>query len=114
MTNITTSPAISEYLDKRLESIAKIIGDDTSVKCDVELGRTSTHHNKGDVFKAEIHIVGGGKNLFAASEQVDLYSAIDAVRDEILQGLKADKSKKQSLGRKGGAEVKNIIKRLKE
>lgn len=111
-TNITLTPAISDYIEKRLDKIKRIIGEDPSLQCDVELGRTTEHHHKGDIFRAEIHIVGSGKNLYASSQKEDLYAAIDKVQDDILRELKTDKEKKISFIRRGGARVKAIVKGL--
>ncbi|MDE2041325.1 MAG: hypothetical protein KGI59_03035, partial [Patescibacteria group bacterium] len=53
--SITLSTAVREYLDKRLEKVRKlVIEHDGSLQCDVELARTTDHHRKGDIFKAEI------------------------------------------------------------
>ncbi|MEK7646473.1 MAG: ribosome-associated translation inhibitor RaiA [Patescibacteria group bacterium] len=111
-TALTMTDAISEYIAKRLEKVTKLIGEDPSVQCDVELARTTSHHNKGDIFKAEIHIVGAGKNLYASSEKEDLYTAIDDVQNEIVRELTTDKEKKQSMIRKGGARMKAMMKGL--
>src|SRR3990167_10028363 len=44
-TNIQMTPAISGYLDKRLSAFDKFISpNDQSVKCDVEIGKTTRHH----------------------------------------------------------------------
>ncbi len=111
-TNITLTPAITEYTNKRLEKISKIINDDVSAQCDVELAKTTAHHNKGDIFRAEVHIVGAGKNLYASSEKDDLYAAIDTVQDEILRELKVVKGKRISYIRRSGARVKDMVKGL--
>jgi ribosomal subunit interface protein len=108
-TNVTLTPQISEYVTKRLEKIETIVRDDPSVLCDVELARTTEHHQKGDIFKAEIHLVGAGRNCYSSSEKVDLFTAVDDVRDEILRELKAGKGKRISLVRRSGARVKNMI-----
>ena len=111
-TNISLTPSISEYTGKRFEKIAKLLKSDQSTQCDIELARTTEHHNKGDIFRAEIHIVGKGKNLYASSDQADLYVAIDMVRDEILRELKSKKEKRQSFIRRGGANLKAMVKGL--
>jgi len=111
-TAFAMTDAISDYVAKRLEKVTKLIGEDPSVQCDVELARTTSHHNKGDIFKAEIHIVGAGKNLYASSEKEDLYSAIDDVQNEIIRELTTDKEKKLSMVRKGGARMKSMMKGL--
>jgi ribosomal subunit interface protein len=97
-------------MSKRLDAITNFLKDDTTVKCDVELGRTTHHHNKGDIFRAEIHIVGKNKDLYASAEETDLYKAIDIVRDEMLREVRSGKEKKLSVLRRGGAKLKGIIK----
>lgn len=111
-TNITLTPAISEYTDKRLQKVAMFLDNDPTVQCDVELARTTEHHQKGDIFRAEIHVVAADKNAYASSEKKDLYTAIDSVRDEILYELRATKGKKVSLLRRSGAKVKGVLKGL--
>lgn len=106
------SPAVSDYVSKRLEAIEKFFINDTTAQVDVDLAKTTNHHRKGDVFRAEIHITAKDKNLFASAEEEDLYRAIDMVRDEMLQEIRSNKSKKISLVRRGGARVKNILKGL--
>src|SRR4051812_13383731 len=112
-TGITLTEAISDYTSKRMDAITDLLKDDTTVKCDVELGRTTQHHNKGDIFRAEIHIVGKGKDLYASSEEEDLYKAIDMVRDEMLREIKSSKEKQQSLIRRGGAKLKGLLRGIK-
>ncbi|MFA6405054.1 MAG: ribosome-associated translation inhibitor RaiA [Candidatus Paceibacterota bacterium] len=111
-TNVTLTSAISDYVEKRLKKISKLLNHDGSAQCDVELAKTTEHHQKGEIFKAEIHIVGIGKNIYASSDNIDLYSAIDSVRDEILRELKSNKEKRLSFVRRGGAQVKAMIKGL--
>jgi ribosomal subunit interface protein len=112
MTNIVLTGAISEYVNKRLKKVEGILSNDPSAQCDVELGKVSAHHQKGDIFRAEIHIVGAGKNAYATAEKNDLFAAIDAVRDEVLRELKAGKGKRISLIRRSGAKVKDMVKGL--
>jgi len=111
-TNIGLTPSISDYVGKRMESVQKFLASDPSAICDFEVGKTTEHHRQGDIFRAEAHIVAAKRNIYAESEQTDLYVAIDAVRDEVMRQLSADKTKKLSGARSGGAMVKNIIKGL--
>lgn len=110
--SIELTPAISEYVDKRMKKIEDFLGDDPAILCDVELSKTTGHHNKGDIFRAEIHIVGSGKNIYAAREESDLYAAIDLVRDEVLREAKSEHGRQISLARRGGARMKNMMKGL--
>jgi ribosomal subunit interface protein len=110
--NISLTDAISDYTSKRLESVKQFLASDPTVRCDVELGRTTNHHKNGDIFRAEIHITGKDKDFYASAEEVDLYKAIDMVRDEIQREVRSEKSRKISLLRRGGAKIKNLIKGL--
>lgn len=111
-TNVTLSAPISDYTEKRLRKISKLLKSDPSAQCDLELAKTTAHHQKGLIFKAEIHIVGAGKNAYATSEEEDLYSAIDNVRDQILRELTNKKAKSISFVRRSGARVKAMVKGL--
>ncbi len=109
-TTLSLTPAISDYIDKRFASLEKFFQGDTTVKCDIEIAKTTNHHKNGEIFKAEIHIVAKDKNLYASAEREDLYSAIDDVRDEVLGEVKSSSGKIRSLLRKGGAKIKSILK----
>lgn len=111
-TNITVTSDISNYADKRLDAVAKLFKNDSSAQMDIELARTTAHHKHGDVFKAEVHIVAKGEDLYASAEEDDIYKAIDAVRDEILREARSTRAKKISLVRRSGAMVKNLMKGL--
>ena len=76
----------------------------------MEIGRTTKHHNTGDIFKAEVNIVQpGNKQIYAVAEEIDLYTAIDVVRDEAERAIVAKKNKYKTLFRKGSAKVKDIL-----
>lgn len=111
-TNITLTDAIADYTSKRFEAIEKFLQNDPAAQVDIELGRTTTHHKNGDIFRAEIHITGKDKNLYASAEEEDLYRAIDMVRDEMLNEIRSLKAKKISVIRRGGARMKEVIKGL--
>ncbi len=113
-TDFSLTPAISEYLDKRISHLDKFINPslEESIMCYVEVGKTTEHHKTGDLFRAEITLHIGGKVFRATSEKEDLYSAIDEVSDEITQELKAFKGKRNSLIKRGGAKIKSLIKGL--
>lgn len=110
-TNLTLTPEIQDYLDKKMEAFDKIIDpNDTSVSCQVELARTTNHHKAGDIFRAEINLRKDGKQFRAVSEQTTIMEALDEVKDELLRELKSYKSKQETLVRRGGAAVKNMVK----
>ncbi len=111
-TGIELTSAISDYAEKKVISLEKYLESNTDVVAHVEVGKTTQHHKSGDVFRAEIHLQGGGLDLYAVSDQADLYAAIDLVRDEMIHSLTQNKGKKETLTRRGGRMVKDVLKGL--
>lgn len=104
------TPAIEEYINKKLSSLEKFLGGD-SVLCEVEIGKSTDHHKSGDIFRAEVNIVKSGRGQFyAVAEESDLYASIDVVRDEAERVIVSNKNKKETLFRRGASKFKNIIK----
>lgn len=111
--NMDITSDIRDYLYKKLEHVEKFLNPaDQSTMCDVELGKISNHHNKGDVFRTEINLHIAGKNLRAESEMDDLFASIDIAKDEIIREIQTNKDKKVSMMKRGGAKIKNMIKGL--
>ena len=110
-TNISLNEDIRSYLEKRLTSLGKLIDmDDPVVLIDVELGRTTKHHQSGDIFFAEINIHRRKEAFRAVSNREDLNSAIDDVHDEIAGELLSWKGRKKSFSRRGAQIAKAILK----
>ena len=113
-TNIELTPAISSYVEKKVSAVEKYFENTTDAVAQVEVGKSTQHHKSGDVFKAEVHITGGGLDHYAASEQADLYAAIDLVKDEIIQSVLHTKGRRQTLTRKGAQMVKFAMKGISD
>lgn len=113
-TNLVLTPAIEEYTAKKFGVLTKYIGsEDSSAGGQVEVGKTTRHHQNGDVFRAEINLHIKGKDFWTEATAGDLYAAIDQARDEIVRMVRAHKEKNKSLKRAGGRAVKKIIRRGK-
>lgn len=108
-TGIELTPAISDYVHKKLAALEKFVSNVDAV-AQVEVGRTTQHHKTGDVFKAEVHVRGAGLDLYAVSEHSDLYAAIDLVKDEITHNALQEKGKRESLTRRSARRVKDVMK----
>jgi len=112
-TGIELTPAIAGYVQKKISAIEKYLpAGAVDLVAQVEVGKSTQHHKSGEVFKAEVHLSGVGLDLYAVSEQTDLYAAIDLVKDDIVQNLLQLKGKHQTLSRKGAQLVKNMMKGL--
>ncbi len=81
-TGIDLTDAIKDAVLKELSSLDELTARwGESVSADVEVGRTTNHHHKGDVHRAEINLHLPGKTLRAEDVGEDLYAVIkEAVR----------------------------------
>ncbi|MEK7069837.1 MAG: ribosome-associated translation inhibitor RaiA [Patescibacteria group bacterium] len=111
-TNFELTPSIREYVEKRVNGLEKFIRvTDESVQAWVEIGKTTNHHNKGDIFRAEIQIriPHCGKGVRAEATHQTLNEAIDDAHDKMKLELEKVKDRKVSLMRKGARAIKNLI-----
>jgi ribosomal subunit interface protein len=63
-TNFDLTPAIEDYVSKKILSLQKYLDENDNVLCEVELGKTTGHHKTGDIFKAEVNIVESNKKQY--------------------------------------------------
>ncbi|MDQ5950413.1 MAG: putative sigma-54 modulation protein [Patescibacteria group bacterium] len=113
-TNIELTEAIRDYAEKKVDTLNKFIEKEKESLAEIEVGKTTNHHNKGEIFRAEINLTMGDKQFRAVSETTDLYSAIDEMRDQIVREVKNHKSKSRALFRKGHQKVKDIMKGFRD
>jgi putative sigma-54 modulation protein len=84
-TDIDLTAPLKAYIEDKiggLERFLKRIDADT-VKTQVEVGRDSKHHQKGDVYRAEVNIELPDGMLRAEVTDWDVRVAIDSVRDKL-------------------------------
>ncbi len=112
--DMVLTPAISGYLEKRIAHLDKFISPEhkQEVMCYAEIGKSTKHHKKGDVFAAELTVHVGGKSFRAKTEEYDLYAAIDRAVEEMTEELTSFKDKEVSFIRRHGARLKALLKGL--
>ena len=113
-TNISLTPAISEYVEIKVNSLEKFFQNTNAdeVLVNVEVARTTRHHKSGDIFRAEIQTKSSGQEYYASADKDDLYAAIDEVKDEIVRSVTSRRKKFISFVRRGGLRAKEIIKNV--
>lgn len=110
-TNIELTSAIEAYVEEKVRGAEKFAVShvDENPIAEVEIGKTTNHHQSGDVFRAEVNLRVRGKHFRATSEKSDLYAAIDDMRNELVRELNSHKEKDRTLVRRGAGMIKNIL-----
>jgi len=109
-TNLEITPSVHEYVSKKIEDLTHFFSDHLErATVFVEIGRTTQHHNKGDVFRAEITIKVGGEPIRTEAIAGEWHAAFDLAKEEINLKVAKFKNKKDTLYKKGVRALKNLM-----
>ena len=111
--DIELTDELKTYINKKLVSVEKLIDfKDPSVTGDIRLIRELGGQKKGKIFKVEMSFMTAGKKFGVNADGNSLYEAIDQAKDSVVRKISDYKDKKQSLIKRGGAQVKAFLKKF--
>lgn len=90
-TKIELTDALRAYAEEKIQSLEKFF--DNIQQANIDIGLESSHHQKGDIYYAEVNLHVPGKILRVVKEESDLYKAIDKVKDHLKIELQTMKEK---------------------
>jgi len=105
------TPSVRDYIEKKIGALEKFVLDEhkSALKIDIEVGRSTFHHKKGDVYEAKAHLTMPKIDIYAAEESEDIFSAIDLIEAKIKNELLKTKAKKRDLLRRSLRQFKKIL-----
>lgn len=92
-TKLEMTEAIKNYIEEKMNMVDKYLGDINVLNCDVEVGKSIGGQHKGEIYRAEINLELPGQILRVEKTEVDLYKAIDKVKDHLELSIKKYKEK---------------------
>ncbi len=96
-TNIELTEAIRSYIEEKILLLKKFLvhfEKNQEVFVQIEVGKTTNHHKKGEVFRAEANLdLIPNTVLRAESVSDDLYFAINDVRNKLEKQIEVYKAK---------------------
>jgi putative sigma-54 modulation protein len=112
-TGIDLTPSLRSYVEEKLGYVERLLGQvEDNLLANIEIGKTTNHHHSGEVFRAEINLHLAGHDYRAARTDVDLYAAIDQVKDDIVEEIKSYRNKRSTLLRRGSRKLKGMLRGL--
>ncbi len=110
-THMDLTLAITDYVKKKLNSLEKLIdtSGDKEVLTKVEIGKESTHHQKGNIFVMEAHLLYRKETYTTKVRGEDLYAVIDEVKDGLSRELKATKDRRSTRVKAGARKIKELL-----
>ena len=98
-TNLTSTPSLDALAEEKLlRPIKRLLAKDdklADILLDVEFGRTTHHHRKGEIWRAEAQLALPHRKweLRADAEGESLEEAVNLVKSELLRRIKKYKEK---------------------
>ena len=80
-TKAKLAPEAQEIISEEINGLAKYC--DCIIKAEVEVGVTTFHHQKGDIYRAEVNLEVPGKILRAEAETDDITKSMNEVKDKL-------------------------------
>ncbi len=107
-TNTELEGTLQDLIEQKMQTLEKFLGDDTSVKCEVEFEKV-TAQQSGQIHRVEVNLFRNGKLFRAEATEDSFEKAIDEVRDELDKELRRDRKKKETMLKRGGRAIKQML-----
>lgn len=92
--NIDLTDAIKAYVEEKIGGLDTYM--DNLLLADVLVGKTSQHHEKGNVFHCRVNLEYPGGMFRVEKIEDDLYKAIDECKDVLKREIKEFKEKNRN------------------
>ncbi len=93
-TNLELTPKLKEYIQLKMDMMDKYLGKFKVISARLEVEKTTNHHLKGEIYRAEVNLVVAGDLLRVEKTEKDVFKAIDKVKDHLDLVIKKYKDKK--------------------
>ena len=112
-TNYDLPANITELARKKVESLAKYIGESReNARAYVHLGKETEAHQNGRIWRADINFDSEGSRFYAKAVEENIEKAIDKSVSELARELQTARKRQQSLVKKGGGVIKSLMRGL--
>ncbi len=108
-TNIEITPKIKALIEHKIAPLGKFLPEhNQAVTCEVEISKAAEHQS-GKIYRAEVNLAVNGKLYRAEATEDQIEKAIDEVRNELKYELVKASDKRESLIRRGGRKLKEMM-----
>lgn len=101
-------PHLQTLVTEKMQTLDRFLGGTSEIKCEVEFAKVAPQRT-GAVYRVEVNLWNEGKLHRAEAVEASFEKAIDHVRTELESELQRDRTKRQSLWRKGARKMKNMM-----
>ena len=96
-TNFKLTPGVRKAVEEKISPLDRFIPHiKVPLKAFVEVGLINRHHQKGDIYYAEVNINLPGRIIRSEAKEESVYKAVNTVKDELQLLLKKYKKKQMA------------------
>lgn len=107
-TNVDLNDRMRGVIEERLLMTEKLISPDTNVTCDAEIELTN-NEDLGRQYRGEANLQVNGNLYRAEAHSSSVEGAFEEVRNQLRKELRRAKDKEESLIRRGGRKLKEML-----
>ena len=108
--NLEITPALQVYIEMKIlkplrRLLKRAVAEDLPV-FDLELGRSSRHHQKGKVYHGAVTLTLGRKMIRAEADEEDIHAVCDLLQEELEREILRFKGRSVSVARRISRKIK--------
>lgn len=108
--DVVLADDVRGLVEEKLGAVRKLLAhhDDANISCEVILTH-DTKHQTGTVYRTDLTVLAGSERTHAVGHGETLQSAIDMAKDELVERMRREKGKHETLLRRGSRMVKKMM-----
>jgi ribosome-associated translation inhibitor RaiA len=111
-TGIDSSEEIDTYVKDHLSKLDSVVpNSDTSAQAQIELEKTISDQNNGDIYRAEINLHTAKGDFYVDETDFDIFAAIIKMRDAIFRDVSKEAEKLRDNSLEKAREIKGILRK---
>lgn len=108
--DLEITPSLQEYIEKKVvQPVQKFLKRNSATDLpvlDIEVGRVTRHHHKGNVFHASATLTMGKRVIRADATDADIHAACDQLGSELKREIETFKSKASAVQKRAARAAK--------
>jgi len=109
--NLSLNQKLRDYVEEKIGAEVEklLVNERPPIEAAVELTKVTKHHQKGQIFRAEVQVNLHGHKVISEASGESIEQAIDEVKDELEGEIKKHRGKEKDIGRKKRRFLKRIF-----
>ncbi len=115
--DLEITPSLQEYIERKIvQPVGKFLKRNVATDLpvlDIEVGRTTRHHHKGNVFHASATLTIGRRVIRADATDADIHAACDTLENELKREIDTFRSKASAVQKRAARAIKQQVRYTK-